>query len=218
MSEQYFIDKIKRRCAKIKEHCATVQEYVSGVSRDDFVNNDMRLQATSWQIWRMGDIMLKLNANFRKANLQIPWGKAIRLRNKIKHAFSHIDGHDLWRFAKHELPVIIAGLDNLVLDYDLIADTTDNVLTLEEIKRLGIPIFKRSGVSKAVLYGSYAKGEATDHSDVDLLVESEKEKFYAVEVGDALGLALGKHVDCFDARRVTTVFQIADGVVLYENR
>lgn len=35
-----------------------------------------------------------------------------------------------------------------------------------------IPVFKKYQVQKAVLFGSYRKGNATERSDVDLLVES----------------------------------------------
>ena len=221
MSEQYFIDKIRRRCGQIRKHCEEIQEYVSETGCKEFVNDEKYIDLTALRIRRIGDIMLKLNDNFKNANPHVRWRKVIGLRNTVKHDFIHIDKHALWRFAKHENPVIIAGLDNLVLDYDLIADTTNNVLTLEEIRSLCVPLFKRHDVTKAILYGSYAKGEATDHSDLDLLVESNNEDCDVDELGDALELALEKHVDIFDAKRLgeDSPIRLAaqkEGIVLYE--
>jgi len=43
------------------------------------------------------------------------------------------------------------------------------VYTVNEIKGKVEPIFAEKGVLRAVLFGSYAKGEATPESDVDIL-------------------------------------------------
>lgn len=42
---------------------------------------------------------------------------------------------------------------------------------LEEIKEKAIPIAKKYGVKKLSLFGSYARGEADDESDVDFLID-----------------------------------------------
>ena len=44
------------------------------------------------------------------------------------------------------------------------------IYTLDEIKEKTIPIAEKYGVSRMSLFGSYARGEATDESDVDLLI------------------------------------------------
>lgn len=43
--------------------------------------------------------------------------------------------------------------------------------TIEEIKRRVTPIAQKYGLSAVYLFGSYARGEATAESDVDLLVD-----------------------------------------------
>ncbi len=50
--------------------------------------------------------------------------------------------------------------------------TQNHILTIKEIKQKAIPIVKKYGITKAALFGSYAKGFATHTSDIDLLVES----------------------------------------------
>lgn len=42
---------------------------------------------------------------------------------------------------------------------------------IEEIKKAAVPILRRYGVARAYLFGSYARGEQTEGSDVDFLVE-----------------------------------------------
>lgn len=48
------------------------------------------------------------------------------------------------------------------------------VYTIEEVKRLIIPILIKYGVDRAYIFGSYARGEATPESDVDILIKRGK--------------------------------------------
>ena len=43
----------------------------------------------------------------------------------------------------------------------------------EEIEKMLKPVFDCNGVTKAILFGSYAKGEQTEDSDIDLVVATE---------------------------------------------
>ena len=43
--------------------------------------------------------------------------------------------------------------------------------TIDEIKSIVEPIARKYGVTSIYLFGSYARGDATENSDVDLLVE-----------------------------------------------
>ena len=45
------------------------------------------------------------------------------------------------------------------------------IYTIEELARLIIPILMKYGVDKAYVFGSYARGEATSNSDIDLLIK-----------------------------------------------
>ena len=42
------------------------------------------------------------------------------------------------------------------------------IYTIDEIKERIIPVMKRHKIDEVYLFGSYSRGEATDHSDVDL--------------------------------------------------
>lgn len=43
-------------------------------------------------------------------------------------------------------------------------------LTIRQIKEKAIPVLKEYNVRRASLFGSYARGESTDKSDIDILV------------------------------------------------
>jgi len=44
-------------------------------------------------------------------------------------------------------------------------------MTIHEIKNRILPILKEYGIKKASLFGSIVKGESTEDSDIDILVE-----------------------------------------------
>ena len=45
------------------------------------------------------------------------------------------------------------------------------VNSLEEVKKLAIPILKAHKIKKAAVFGSFARGDFDDKSDVDILIE-----------------------------------------------
>lgn len=71
--------------------------------------------------------------------------------------------------------------------------TRDMMDTIAQIKRKIMPILKRFGVSKAALFGSVARGEERKDSDIDILVDIQKDisllEFVGLkqELEDALG-------------------------------
>lgn len=70
-------------------------------------------------------------------------------------------------------------------------------MSIEEIKSRILPVLKRYGVKRAGVFGSAARGEMSDESDVDILVEIEGDMSLLDFVGLKLELEekLGKSVD-----------------------
>jgi len=46
------------------------------------------------------------------------------------------------------------------------------MLTVEEIRTRLATVFETEPIYKAILFGSYARGEATEDSDVDIVIDS----------------------------------------------
>lgn len=98
-----------------------------------------------------------------------------------------------------------------------------NTYTINEIKEKLRFIFESEPVYKAVLFGSYARGEATEKSDIDIVVDSHGKlvnmNFYGVlyEISESLG----KKIDLFEITEIRKNSHLLDeinrkGVVLYE--
>lgn len=73
------------------------------------------------------------------------------------------------------------------------------MLTIKTIKAKAIPILKNYGVNRAYLFGSFARGEQNQNSDIDFLVEynpdAERTLFKAVELKCELEDTLQRKVD-----------------------
>lgn len=95
------------------------------------------------------------------------------------------------------------------------------VLTIDQIQRIAAPIAASYGILSLSLLGSYARGEATEDSDVDLLIERgdalrgwEIDGLY-VDLCDALEKELDLvTVECMDPDFLSRIRQ--DAVKLYE--
>ncbi len=49
-------------------------------------------------------------------------------------------------------------------------------MDIKQIKSKAVPILKEAGVIRSSLFGSYARGEAREDSDIDMLIEFPKGK------------------------------------------
>jgi hypothetical protein len=66
---------------------------------------------------------------------------------------------------------------------------------IEIIKNKVMPVLKKNKVTKAGIFGSYARGEQNENSDIDILVEVEGSLLDLVELEFELEKVLNKKVD-----------------------
>lgn len=80
----------------------------------------------------------------------------------------------------------------------------DNTLMIDEIKVLVSSLVKKYNAEYAILFGSYARGEATRESDIDIIIVGGT-NFSALDVlafGEELRELTNKKVDAFELREV----------------
>ena len=91
-----------------------------------------------------------------------------------------------------------------------------------DIRTRIIPVLKDYGVRNAVLFGSYAKGEADADSDIDLLVDSGLKGLSFVGLIEDFREALDdREVDVMDIRHIEKDSRVdkeikETGVLIYE--
>lgn len=91
-------------------------------------------------------------------------------------------------------------------------------MKLDDIKLLVVPVLKKYNITKAGVFGSYAKGRASETSDIDLLVELT----YPFSLLDFVGVKLeleeilGKNVDLVEYQAIKPI--IRDSILNSEIR
>ena len=101
-----------------------------------------------------------------------------------------------------------------------VIDEEHGLLTIEKIQELCAPLFEEYGVKYAYLFGSYAKGRATEKSDVDLLVSMPVNGLAFYELVERLRGSLKKKIDLLDETQLednTALVKeiLQDGIKIY---
>ena len=95
------------------------------------------------------------------------------------------------------------------------------VYSVREIENILHPVFAGYGVRRAVLFGFYAKGQATTRSDVDILVDSGLRGLAFFGLLEGVASTLDVPVDLIDVSQIESGSQIEleiqrTGVSIYE--
>ena len=121
---------------------------------------------------------------------------------------------------EEKVPEIKLRFIKQVLEQYGFIDEEHGILTVDRIKEICLPVFKQYGVEYAYLFGSYAKGKATEQSDVDILVSVKVDGLKYYELIETLREELKKKVDLLDIAQLNnnaTLVQeiLKDGIKIY---
>lgn len=97
------------------------------------------------------------------------------------------------------------------------------VYTIEEIKQILKKILDNKPVYSVILFGSYAKNEATENSDLDFLIDTKNtlRGFNFLELAYIIEQSFQKDVDVFEKYEIIENSRIDEeikknGVLVYE--
>ena len=100
---------------------------------------------------------------------------------------------------------------------------TTKIYSINDIKKLLNEVLRETEVERAILFGSYTKGNPTRTSDIDIFIDSNGKikglKFYAII--DMIQEKLDKEVDVIEKSEIEKGSRIEKeiektGVVIYE--
>ena len=81
-------------------------------------------------------------------------------------------------------------------------DETHGILTVEQIKNICSSVFENYNIDYCYLFGSYAKGKATEISDVDLLISTPISGIQFYDLVETIREALQKKVDVLNREQL----------------
>ena len=106
-----------------------------------------------------------------------------------------------------------------LLDDSYLIDETKGILTIDQIKENIVPILEKNHIDKCYLFGSYARNEAREDSDVDLLLDTDITGLDFLTLVEDLRTALHKKVDVLRLKDISdnnpiSLIILKEGVLL----
>ena len=99
-------------------------------------------------------------------------------------------------------------------------DESHGILTIEQIKNICASVFEQYSVEYCYLFGSYAKGKASEVSDVDLLISTPVSGMRFYDLVESVREALQKKVDILNREQLNNNPELIneilkDGIKIY---
>ena len=92
-------------------------------------------------------------------------------------------------------------------------DETHGILTVEQIKKNCSSVFENYSIDYCYLFGSYAKGKATEVSDVDLLIATSITGMQFYDLVENIREALHKKVDVLNREQLNANPELIDEIL-----
>lgn len=102
-----------------------------------------------------------------------------------------------------------------LIEKTYLLDEDHGILEIEEIKAISVPIFEKYGVDFAYLFGSYAKGNPSPTSDIDLLIVGDIKGLSFFGLIEELREALHKKIDGLDINQLKNNLELTKEILRY---
>ncbi|KAF0145430.1 MAG: hypothetical protein FD156_1000 [Nitrospirae bacterium] len=102
-----YVDDILVAIKKINKFC-------KGIEKEDFMKNELLMDAVVRNLEIIGEASSKLTAPFRERYKGIEWRKIIGMRNRIIHAYDTVNFEIVWDVVREDLPELRKKLKAIV--------------------------------------------------------------------------------------------------------
>ncbi len=103
----------------------------------------------------------------------------------------------------------------VVLDHEFKVTEDKGILSISGIRKVVLPILDKYNIEMCILFGSYAKGNMNDSSDVDLLIKTDITGLKYLTLIEELRVALHKKVDLITTKHLTSSQDLLEEILRY---
>lgn len=100
--------------ADMIEFGENVLSFTDGMNRGAFVDDALTYHAVLRNLELIGEAATHIPAAIRKAHPDIPWHAIIGTRNRLAHAYLHIDDDVIWSMIEDAVPELLPALKRLL--------------------------------------------------------------------------------------------------------
>ncbi|MFK2823745.1 DUF86 domain-containing protein [Arcobacter sp. YIC-80] len=109
------MSKEKLSLLSILESIEKIENYTKDfLIADDFYHDEKSFDATMMQFVIIGEMISKLDDNFKKENSNIPWQKIKDFRNIVAHNYFGIDADEIWEIISNRIKPLKKDIESLI--------------------------------------------------------------------------------------------------------
>lgn len=108
------MERNKLHILHIRDSIDRILEYAKKISYDEFAKKDKEYDAILMRVIVIGESVHELSNEFREKHHNLPWHKAIGLRNQIAHGYIDIKPEIVWDTIKNDLPELKKQIEKLL--------------------------------------------------------------------------------------------------------
>ena len=94
--------------------CERIRNYTAGLDKAAFVASPMSYDATLRNLELIGEAATRIPETVRDTHPEIPWRAIVGTRNRLAHAYLHIDDDVIWTLIVDAIPELLAALRKLL--------------------------------------------------------------------------------------------------------
>jgi uncharacterized protein with HEPN domain len=104
----------RQRLQDMVDYSREVVAFVEGAARESFDADLKLVRAETYSIGVVGEAASHISSEIQESTPQIPWRKAIGMRNFLFHGYIVVNYDILWETATVSIPALMVELEKLV--------------------------------------------------------------------------------------------------------
>lgn len=113
------MSKIRLSLFSILEAIEKIENYTNEFENaDEFYHDEKSFDATMMQFVIIGEMISKLDENFKKEYSNIPWQKIKDFRNLVAHNYFGIDADEIWEIITIRIKPLKTDIENIIEIYN----------------------------------------------------------------------------------------------------
>ena len=102
----------------IQDACEKIQRYTSGMSFEEFRDDEKTYDAVVRNLEIVGEAAKNLPDAVRAMMPEVEWGKSVGLRNIIAHAYFGVNDRILWDVVENKISGLKRAVDHFMVSLD----------------------------------------------------------------------------------------------------
>lgn len=98
---------------KMIAYIEKIFRYCGEVTQENFVSDSLLVEACVFNLSQIGELAIKLDAEFVESHSELPWRQMRGLRNRIVHDYEGVNLILVWEIIHNDLPELLERLKML---------------------------------------------------------------------------------------------------------